>query len=439
MVRADTRTGGREAAGGVIEGGGALAVGKPATATARGFSWVKLTDVARLESGHTPSRRQDSYWNGGIPWVGIRDATGNHGRVITETAQNISQAGLENSSARLLPAGTVCLSRTASVGYVVVMGTSMATSQDFVNWVCGPGISSSYLRYVLVAEQQTVRRFSQGSTHQTVYYPEVKAFHVCLPGRGEQQAIADVLGALDDKIALNESICATELDLGDALHQVTVEQGSATQRGTLGQLMAEGSLHFGDGYRTKKAEHGTPGLPILRVAEVGDGMISPSFGDHVREEFRSAMGQKTSRSGDVVLTTKGTVGRVAIISAHDAEFVYSPQVCFFRPLGDAPISSAYLFHWLRGQEFWYQAAGMKGQTDMADYLSLSDIRSLKISLPEESALSAFDRQCAPLHARAEAARRENRTLADLRDTLLPQLITGKLRVKDATRVVEEAV
>ncbi|MET9468691.1 restriction endonuclease subunit S [Streptomyces sp. NPDC006544] len=255
---------------------------------------------------------------------------------------------------------------------------------------------------------------------------------------GAQRAIAEVLGALDDKIALNERIGAAALELGDAYYQV-MGQGEGVKQTMLGQLVAEGVLELGDGYRTKKAEYGKPGLPILRVAEVGDGEIRPSFGDHVREEFRRAMGQKTSRAGDVILTTKGTVGRVALMSPDDPEFVYSPQVCYFRTNDDVQASATYLFHWMRGSEFWSQAAGMKGQTDMADYLSLSDIRSLKISLPARSALIEFDRRCAPLHARAEAARLENRTLTELRDTLLPELVTGKLRVKDAARAVEEVV
>src|SRR4029079_15296981 len=92
-----------------------------------------------------------------------------------------SDLGIANPSARLLPAKTVCLSRTASVGYVVVMGCPMATSQDFVNWVCSSKIEPQFLKYVLVAENEALFRFASGTTHQSIYYPEAKAFHVCLP------------------------------------------------------------------------------------------------------------------------------------------------------------------------------------------------------------------------------------------------------------------
>ena len=207
--KSQTSTGGRDATTAVIPGRFALSVGKPDIPTPKGWQWVKLTDVARLESGHTPSRQRPEYWDGGISWVGIKDATSNHGRVIGDTYQHCSQLGIDNSSARVLPANTVCLSRTASVGYVVVMGKPMATSQDFVNWVCSDAIDYRYLASIFVAERDSLFQFSRGTTHQTIYYPEVKAFHVCLPPIDQQKRIADIIWSMNDKIELNRQINQT--------------------------------------------------------------------------------------------------------------------------------------------------------------------------------------------------------------------------------------
>ena len=162
-----------------------------------------------METGHTPSRKHPNYWGGNIPWIGIRDATTNHGRTIYDTIQTTNEIGIVNSSARILPQNTVCLSRTASVGYVVVMGCPMATSQDFVNWVCTPDLDYRFLKYVLLSERSAVLRFASGTTHQTIYFPEVKAFHVCLPPLHEQRDIANMLGAFDDTIELNRRIDQT--------------------------------------------------------------------------------------------------------------------------------------------------------------------------------------------------------------------------------------
>ncbi len=174
----------------VTPGDSALSVGNPDTPTPRGWKWVPLVDVARLESGHTPSRRHPEWWGGDIPWIGLRDASQHHGGTITETRQYTNEAGLANSAARLLPAGTVCLSRTATIGYALVMGREMATSQDFANWVCTGAIDPHWLKLLFVAEKQALLRFSAQSTNiATIYYPELIAFHVCLPPLEEQREI----------------------------------------------------------------------------------------------------------------------------------------------------------------------------------------------------------------------------------------------------------
>jgi type I restriction enzyme S subunit len=181
--------GGREATEKIIPGVGALAVNNPGTVLPHGWKWVSLLRVAKQETGHTPSRSQPAYWDGGVPWIGIRDAGTHHGRYIEETAQKISEAGLANSSARLLPTGTVCLSRTASVGYVTIMGRSMATSQDFATWTCTEALLPEYLMYALMAEGDEIRKFGMGSTHTTIYFPEIRALNIALPPLEEQREI----------------------------------------------------------------------------------------------------------------------------------------------------------------------------------------------------------------------------------------------------------
>src|SRR5688572_14586246 len=99
-----------------------------------GWAWRLLRDVARLESGHTPSRREPAYWNAGdVPWLSLKDIRGLTGRYVLETEDMPTQEGIRNSSARVLPRGTVAFCRTASVGKVAILGRDMATSQDFAS------------------------------------------------------------------------------------------------------------------------------------------------------------------------------------------------------------------------------------------------------------------------------------------------------------------
>lgn len=156
----------------------------------KGWVWSRLTDVARLATGHTPSRRVPEYWNGDIPWISLTDIRALDGTVAQNTSQLVTELGIENSSSVKLPKGTVCFSRTASVGFVTVMGREMCTSQDFVNWVCGDRLDPIYLMGALMQAREHLRSLASGSTHKTIYFPTVEQFSIPVPPLAFQREFA---------------------------------------------------------------------------------------------------------------------------------------------------------------------------------------------------------------------------------------------------------
>lgn len=192
-----------------------LSVGNAPRSAPHGWRWKRLTSIAKLESGHTPSRYHPEWWGGDIPWLALPDIRELDGRVAMETSEFTNEQGIEHSSARVLPADTVCLSRTASVGFVTIMGRPMATSQDFVNWVCGSELDAEFLLLLLMASRRYIRSLSSGAIHKTVYMPTVNAFEVCIPSPSEQKRIAKIVqeqlsgverARAASKIALDEAI-----------------------------------------------------------------------------------------------------------------------------------------------------------------------------------------------------------------------------------------
>ncbi|MGW6484418.1 restriction endonuclease subunit S [Streptomyces sp. NPDC055059] len=169
---------------------------------------VPLTSVAKLESGHTPSRSREDWWRGCyIPWVSLHDVGMMRGvKYLRDTAQHISDAGIANSSARLLPARTVVLSRDATVGRTAIMGVPMATSQHFAAWVCGPELDPEYL-WVLFGDamQPFFNSFQNGSTIRTIGMGDLKAFRIPLPPLDEQRRIVE---HLDEETAKIDSLIA---------------------------------------------------------------------------------------------------------------------------------------------------------------------------------------------------------------------------------------
>jgi type I restriction enzyme S subunit len=108
-----------------------------------------LDSVAKRASGHTPSRTEPTYWNGGIKWVSLADSHRLDQGYIHETENEISAAGLRNSSAQMLPSGTVILSRDAGVGKSAILSLDMAVIQHFMAWICGSRLDNLSLYYYL--------------------------------------------------------------------------------------------------------------------------------------------------------------------------------------------------------------------------------------------------------------------------------------------------
>jgi len=176
-----------------------------------GWREGKLNLVARLGSGHTPSRQHPEWWEAPtIPWITtgeVAQMRSDRIEYLTETREMISELGMSNSSATLHPAGTVILCRTASAGYSAIMGRDMATSQDFATWTCGPLIRPRYLLLCLrVMRNDLLGRLAMGSTHQTIYMPEIESIKIPLPPVPEQEAIIAAvysqLPAIDSSLKL---------------------------------------------------------------------------------------------------------------------------------------------------------------------------------------------------------------------------------------------
>lgn len=158
-----------------------------------GWTWTKLNTIARLESGHTPSRRRSDWWGGDVSWLSLTEIRAFDGKWVEETQIKTNEAGIANSAARMLPRGTVCFSRTASVGFVAIMANPMATSQDFANWVCGDELDPEFLMFALIRSRTELRALATGATHKTIYMPTLESFHICLPHKSVQEQIVSEL------------------------------------------------------------------------------------------------------------------------------------------------------------------------------------------------------------------------------------------------------
>ena len=144
-----------------------------------------------MESGHTPDKKVDAYWNDGdIPWVSLND-TGHlkYQDYISDTKYYTNELGLKNSSARLLPPRSVIFSRDAAIGLCAITERPMAVSQHFIAWICSEALLPEYLLRVFDAMQGEFARLTMGATLRTIGMPDVKTLRTPVPPVREQDQI----------------------------------------------------------------------------------------------------------------------------------------------------------------------------------------------------------------------------------------------------------
>ena len=169
-------------------------------------------------------------------------------------------------------------------------------------------------------------------------------------------------------------------------------------------LLSTGALAVGDGYRAKNNELGSHGLPFCRAGNVQQG-FDFAEADRFPESNLGRVGEKVSRPGDVVFTSKGTVGRFARVRPETERFVYSPQLCYWRSLDSSVVDPDYLYYWMSGPGFRGQFKAVAGQTDMAEYVSLRDQRAMWVDLPDIATQRLIGRILGALDDKIELNRR----------------------------------
>lgn len=290
-----------------------------------------------------------------------------------------------------------------------------------------PEISQEWAYYALQCID--INRLDSGSAIPSLSREDFYSLSVEYPPLPEQRAIAEVLGALDDKIAANRKLVTTSLNLVQALHDQLSTTGDVTR-----------TLY------TDVAEVGGGATPKTRVPEYWDGDIhwasptditalgAPYLHDtsrHITQAGLDSCSSPLYPAGSILMTSRATIGAFAV-----AQEPAAVNQGFIVLIPKREELRWWLLHEMMGRvkEFQNRANG-------ATFLELSKrtFKTMEFDLPSDTQLLRFDESARALHEHAIALGQESRTLAQLRDTLLPALMDGTIRVKDAEKLTEEAV
>ena len=332
--------------------------------------------------------------------------------------------------------GDLLLAREAPVGPVVRIPIEENVAPGQRTVLLRPDtakVISDYLYYLLIAPEQQ-ERLNQpvgGSTVAHLNVADVRSFRLPeVPSLMEQRRIAGVLGALDDKIESNLRVRNLCRDLGGNLVADTVRSAPSTQ---LEHYAA--SISRGVTPRYYKDEDASPVL-VLNQKCIRDGWVTPELARLMTPRAREKS-QAIARLDDLLVnsTGQGTLGRVARWDSDDPIYVDSHvTVVKADPRRIYPVLMPYLVFPLQ-DEIEHMATGSTGQTELSPS-RLAQLNVPLLSLEEQRPLSA---RLVALEAQAHYCQVQSLKLTELRDALLPELMSGRMRVDEAGRLVSEAL
>lgn len=423
---------------------------------------TRIGDIAHVVGGGTPSTKDDRYFDGEIPWITPKDLSEPHERYISRGERFLSRLGLEKSSARLVPANTVLLTTRAPIGYVGIAKNPIATNQGFRNLVVHDAVIPEYLYYWLKENTNELRRHASGSTFGELAGSSLKKIKLMLPSLEEQRTITQILGALDDKIDLHRRMNETLETMAAAVFKDWfVDFGPVRAKETgdsmylpydlwhlfpneldneipIGWSAKELGLLFNVGIgRTpprKERQHflpvgegGATWLSIKAMKNAQTFILSSE--ENLTEEAVEKFRVPEIAAGTVLVSFKLTVGRVVIAGKDMYSNEAIAQLC---RRDDTPVSSPFTYCFMK--QFDY--ASLASTSSIATAVNTKSIKGICMTVPDLKVHSAFVKIMQPIFDKVLLNCRESESLTILRETLLPKLIHGEIRVNDAESIVE---
>ena len=403
---------------------------------------VPLGDLYEFSSGLSKPRSEFGFGHG---FLTFKDVLDNY--FVPDTLTALVNSTEKDRNSCSVRRGDVFLTRTSEtqedlgMSCVALKDYERATFNGFTKRLRprpeAASIVPEYAAYYFRGPsfRRDVTAMSSLSTRASLNNEMLERLTIVVPPVKVQAAIGGILKTLDDKIELNRRMNETLEAMALAIFKNSFVNVDSV-RATVAELCDEGILEIGDGYRAKNSELDSEGLPFARASNLNSG-FNLEDAECLCPASVAKAGVKISQMGDVAFTSKGTVGRLARVDDSTPQFVYAPQVCFWRSKNPDKLHPAILYCWMSSDDFGSQVRSFSGQTDMAPYISLCDQRRIVVPRFPLSQAVLGDRIETLLKCKAFCTR-ESYTLVAVRDTLLPKLLSGELDVSQAGKSVKEA-
>ena len=412
----------------------------------RNWESRSLNELCKIKIGGTPKTNIKSFWNGSIKWATAKDISNTSGRFIQKTEKTITKEGSDRSAAKILPANTIVITARGTVGKMAITPEPMAINQTCYGLLV-ENIDNMFLYYSVKSAIEKLMGVSYGTVFDTITIKSFENIRLLVPNnRAEQRAIAKILSDLDSKIELNQkmnkSLESIAQDIfkhwfidfefpndegkpykssgGEMVDSELGEIPKGWDVTTVGKCV---DISGGATPRTSDLRYWNGGTKYWATPKDLSDLSSPILINTDRKitvEGLISIGGRLFPKGSLLLSSRAPIGYLALT---DIETSVNQGIIAMLPNGK--LSPFYMYGWCK--------ANMNIIKDNANgstfaEISKSSFRSIKIILPTKRVLQLYDENFSKVYAKLTNNTIQSVVLSNIRDILLPRLMSGKIRV-----------
>lgn len=406
-----------------------------------------IAGIADVVGGGTPDTNVPEYWSPpDVPWVTPTDITASPGPILLRTARCISQAGLDNCSATLLPVSTTLLTSRATIGECRIAGISVATNQGFASLVPKGDTDAQFLYYLAQSVKPAFVRLAAGTTFVEVSRREIRRVKVCVPTDSEECAqIGRVLGLADKAVAAAESKLTSARRLKTALMQQLFTRGipgrhMRFEQSKIGEIPEEwdvvplyklATAVSGIALNADRQPrfHPRQYLTVINVQRERLDLTEVRQMDVFPNELPDALLEK-----DDIVVVEGhanalEIGRAARITSEAVGFAYQNHLFRVRLLPEAKIDRAFLLCVLNSERVRRHWAATCNTSSGLNTINHRGLRRLLIQRPQPEEQEEIVSWMTSANNSISACEAELEAVSRLKRALLQNLLTGRVRVR----------
>lgn len=389
---------------------------------------TELGQIANVQTGPFGSQlKNEQYITGGTPVVTVEHIK--DFRITDFDFPSITNEDKERLSKYLMKTGDILFTRVGSVdlsAYVSERQNGWMFSSRMLRVRPNEEINSRFLSYYF--QQKSFRDYilniSVGATMPSINTGILKGIPISYPPLPEQTAIASVLSSLDNKIDLLHRQNATLEKMAETLfREWFVEESKQSWE----EVPLESFLDFLEGPGIRNWQYTETGTPFINIRLINNGDINVSKANYVsNEEANGKYSHFHLKEDDMIVSTSGTLGKNAIVRKYHLPLILNTSVIRFRPKDENNYS--FMYQYLNSKLFQEHLESAASGSVQANF-GPTHLKDMNIQKPSIEALKSYSAQADPLYLKLKSNQNQIRTLTALRDTLLPNLMSGEVLLK----------